>query len=134
MRKEIYLVSSGCYSDYGVIAVFEKKDDAQLFIDKFQTKDSYDDMEIETRDLNPFIPELKKGLKSYRVRIKKDGGIAECDLNSGMPSCGIRCEFFFDIKSNLVVDCMAADNEHAIKIANERRSAAIAVNRWGRKS
>jgi hypothetical protein len=128
--KEIYLVSQGCYSDYGVIGVFEKKEDAQLFIDKFSTEDSYDKMEIEIRVLNPFIPELKQGLKSYRVRMEKNGNVRECERQNSVPSINVTKEFFFDIQLRLVVDCMAADNEHAIKIANERRIAALAENRW----
>ena len=128
--KEIYLVSQGCYSDYGVIGVFEKVEDAQLFIDKFSTEDSYDKMEIETRALNPFIPELKQGLESYRVRMSKNGDVKKSEKQDSVPSINVTKDFFFDIQLNLVVDCMAADSQHAIKIANERRIAALAENRW----
>ena len=129
--KNIYLVSKGEYSDYDIVAVLEKKEDAQLFIDKFQIDDSnyHNDMEIETRVLNPWIPELKKGLRSYRVRIDKEGNISECILNDDIPTCSVS-DFFFDCIQRLVVDCMARDKNHAIKIANDKRIMAIAENRW----
>ena len=126
--KDIYLVSQGSYSDYGVIGVFEKKEDAQLFIDKFQGEDSYDKMEIETRALNKFIPEIKQGLDSYRVRMQKDGAVSSCITRDDIPD--LWREYFFDMKLNLVVDCMAKDQQHAIKIANERRIAALAEGKW----
>ena len=126
--KNIYLVSKGEYSDYDIVAVFEKKEDAQLFIDKFQI-DYHNDMEIETRVLNPWIPELKKGLRPHRVRIDKVGNISECILNDDIPTCSVS-DFFFDCIQRLVVDCMAKDKNHAIKIANEKRIMAIAENRW----
>ena len=126
--KNIYLVSKGEYSDYDIVAVFEKKEDAQLFIDKFQI-DYHNDMEIETRVLNPWIPELKKGLRPHRVRIDKEGNISQCILIDKMPTCSVS-DFFFDNIKRLVVDCMAKDENHAIKIANEKRIMAIAENRW----
>ena len=131
--NELYVVTSGSYSDYGVDAIFDKKELAQAFIKSFSDGNDFNDIEVYA--LNPFEPEIKQGLKAYFVRINKDGetdpvehldnayGFNEGDM--------LQMLSFTHNKDRLNVRCFAKDTDHAIKIANEKRAKIIALDRWG---
>ncbi len=129
----IYLVSSGDYSDYSVHAAFSTKDKAEKFIDAF-AKPNYSQFEIEERRLDPCEAEIKKGLSPYRVFMRKSGN-SECSKMDDMYSIPIATEVelltkTYHGKSSLRIEGWFKSKEHAVKVANEKRTAMIANGEW----
>ena len=130
IQKEIYLITAGEYSDYHIIAVFDNYRLAKNFVDSFK-KDGYscDHPRIETWRLNPYKDQLDTKRKPFFVTIDKHGDTTRCEKDvsyDGFGDNGI--SFTFDKKIN--VHCFAKDKQHAIKIANEKRTQILAINQW----
>ena len=129
--KEIYIVTSGEYSDYDICAAFTDKELAEKYAKTFNNR--YDEHRVETYPLNIFSKELKEGYKPYFLRMTKEGVCTEIEIKDN--SYGFDSEnlqYGFDIQMNLHISIMAKDEQHAIKIANEKRVQLIANNKWVR--
>ena len=155
--RKAYLVTSGCYSDYGVDAVFTSEDSALAYIEAGGGET------VEEFDLDPAFARLRPGHRLCRVAMMRDGSTfdADCRLtpeplrwNKGeaityalrvadaesamvrilpprkfrLPDGNPRPWVWLDSYMTTVVQ--ARDAEHAIKIANERRAAVIAGEHW----
>ena len=120
MSTKLYAVTSGCYSDYRVNAIFDDIEIAKLYQKAFRCDD------IEEYELNPHTEELKQGYKPYFVRMSKNGDLIDIE------ECGSCYEpaTHLDINNNMYTQCMATSKEHAVKIANERRAMLIASDKW----
>jgi hypothetical protein len=133
-----YMVTQGSYSDYKVIAVFTKEEDAQEFVKLLtQHKDTYeDDFEVEKIDLNPtkMVDMLSKSYQRFLIRMNREGSVlyktilnsynnlaSTFNLNYGTP---LHNEISLDAK------VWAKDLYHAIKSTNEHRTMLIANNQW----
>lgn len=130
MEEEVFIVTSGDYSDYGIDAVFLTKDLAQRFIDSFD-ENQYTRFRIENHKLNPFKIELRKGYSAFFVRMDKQGNCKESykyDTSFGFNSDK---SYGFDIRDNIYNHVFAKDSIHAIKITNEKRAELIALDKWG---
>jgi hypothetical protein len=128
---EIYIVTTGEYSDYRICGVFTEKKLAKKFIDLFK-KDGYNNFnDIEKYPINPFKFELQEGYKPYFVRMDKEGNSSECNVSEYsygfMPGDN---NIGFDIKNNIYCHVYAKDKNHALKIVNEKRGQLIANNKW----
>ncbi len=136
MAKHVYVVTSGCYSDYGIEAVFDDREMAQKFIDAFNTKDRWDEMNIENWELNPFGKLIKENCKPYFLRIDKDGNTSDIRIENSSYGFGNEDNngMGFDINGNLYLHVFGKDEAHAVKIANERRTTLIAENKWNPKN
>lgn len=145
--KEIYLVTQGNYSDYGVRGVFVDKDLATEYAAQISTK--YDTARVDTRSImTELIAPI--GYRGYTVMMDIDGNTntvepievgqwkdadsyAEYEFVCNNPgdwkdggeniSTG---QFNFFINTD-------KGTEGAIKIANERRVRMIAENKWPAK-
>ena len=137
-KKEIYLVSSGCYSDYRIDAVFSTEELAQKYIDNIGVDVHYGEMGIEVYNLNPCEAQIKEGLIPFSVKMDVDG-------NADYPyykqtykidyvgfKVGVKFDSYDSGKVVMISNCFAEDEEQAIKIANERRVQYIASNTWGK--
>ncbi len=116
----IYICTSGMYSDYGIDAVFNKKELAERFCDKYGCT-------IEEWELNPRGKELRLGYQAYAVTMKQDGDTVEVrPLNYFLdkPYCAIGSDGI------MCVDCWAKSEQHAVKITNEHRVQLIANDTW----
>lgn len=139
---KVYLVSSGEYSDYGIIGCFSSRENAMTFIDKLKKiskkrlekrkEEGYteeNEARIEEHSLDEFIPEFRKGFNPYQVSMKKNG---DCSVepSDGLPVIG---RIFYSIPFPDIMEAyvMAADEKHAAKIANEYRTRIIALDKWG---
>lgn len=128
--KEVYLVTSGQCSDYSVIAIFSKREDAEIF----KENGRYD--YIEEWDVDNGIQHVRNGYVGYRVTIEKTGdGNAYQD---GIPDnkwylrhCRIGRNIW---EGMLTGTCWARSEGHALKIATEKRAQLIALDRWNRES
>ncbi|MDD4515668.1 hypothetical protein [Massilibacteroides sp.] len=124
--ENIFVVTKGEYSDYHICGVFSTKKKAKLFIASIKSHE-IDDYQIEKYTLNPYDIELSNGYKLYFVRMAKDGNVIEVKLGESDYSIDI---VSFDVRKNIYMYCYAKDEQHAIKILNEKRGQKIALNQW----
>jgi hypothetical protein len=118
-----YLVTTGEYSDYRVEAVFTTREGAERLAAKYPK----DHASVEERTLDEY-PEYPEGLLRYRVQFDMDGNswARHVDPDAGFND---ECNPGGDDKS-MATWCWANSEEHAIKIANERRAKVIANGFW----
>ena len=132
--NKVFVVTSGEYSDYGIDAIFSTRELAQNFIDAFKA-DKWHEMDIEEWDLDPNEKHLKQNRKPYFLRINKEGKVT--DLEVADSSYGFKQdipEAEISYTANLEwmnISCFADDENHAVKIAGEKRSQILAANLWG---
>lgn len=134
---QLYAVSQGEYSSYGISAIFDSQELAQLFIDSFGG--SGDKMRIEPYELNKFETQIRQGFKPYKVFISKDGNAKAyiSDNSHRTMSDKIYWDYVHDLKLfykmfgfSLTVYCFAKNKKHAIKIANDKRLQLLTDNQW----
>jgi hypothetical protein len=122
-----YVVTTGEYSDYRVVAVFTTRESAEKYVGLWP--DRYadcNDPRIEEYLLDE-VPGLPPGKVLYRVLFDRDGNsVAKHEPPTEYMS-GVRP--YGDGKT-MVTYCWARDSEHAVKIANERRVQTIAAGEW----
>ena len=128
MNMKIYVVCTGEYSDRGVSAVFTNRDNAYAYM-------SAVDGDIDEFDADPDLnaeeqKHLRPGLRPFRVKMDADGNNARAELESLQvkPEMSIRIGANGELES-FVGYCWAPDEQHAIKIVNERRSGWLASPR-----
>jgi hypothetical protein len=138
MGKTIYVVTSGSYSDYGIDAMFSTEAKANQFIDKYG-KSSYDSMGIEEYVLDEVTDLLDKGMVQWSVQMNYDGDVIKVVETNNYGLANATNSFWYgprradNPKTNLNMNTyvFAKDKDHAVKIAGERRTRAIALNLWG---
>lgn len=129
-RGTVYVVTSGSYSDYSINAVFSTREKAERYIDLFCAKNGYDEAGIEEWELDPYEKEMREGIRAYMVHMDEDGNVTSLRL-SGAP---IGESSFVRLPDNIANysgnrfygSIHARDEEHAVKIANERRLMLLA--------
>lgn len=133
MMTTIYLVSKGSYSDYHVCGVYstrEKADHAQKLFG--------DEAGIEVYDLDD-VPDAPPGLFRYSVTMSKSGDRARVCLVCVSGDVDPASVEFIPKFHSWSEPCeahaadfrvWARDDEHAVKIANEKRTQMIAEGRW----
>ena len=128
--KTIYLVSIGEYSDYMIEAVFDELDLAKQYIAGLE--DGYYKRQIEEMPLNPFKDDLRNNRIPFLVTMTIEGTVIDVE-NKGIGfSPKDENNIAFNLTENwMYCHCYANDKKHAIKIANEKRTQYIAMNRWG---
>lgn len=145
--KEIYLVTQGSYSDYGVRGVFADKDLATEYADQISTK--YEAARVDTRQImTELIAPI--GYRGYEVKMDVEGNTDEVENGSvgrdTDESSYADYDFVLDCPDKWTSDgkyittgyynffiCTDKGAEGAIKIANERRIRMIAENKWPKK-
>jgi hypothetical protein len=114
----IYIVTAGEYSDYHVVSVFDSRDKAESFVEYYNDNDNWSEAGIEEYELNEHADQVQKGYNYYFVRMQMDGNTKEIckDTPSNIDNFLSR-----DLNNNIIDHVWAKDEEHAIKIVNERR-------------
>lgn len=114
---EIYIVTHGEYSDYGIVGVFTDKEKAEELCDFANEIDSWANARIETYESDTIDI---KDRKLFFVRMQPDGKVLEV----------AKAGSIYDIEDNTVgqdmngnfyTTCLARDEKHAIKIMAERK-------------
>ena len=115
---EIYVVTEGEYSDYHIIGIYDDRELAQLAADESKYAD------IGVRILNPGADQLRERLHMFEVRMYANGDKAKAERRHG----DVEEEFMMFKKpaTHLYGQCWARDEQHAIKIINEKRLIALA--------
>lgn len=127
--KIIYIVTQGEYSEDSINAVFDSKELAESYVSSFKDH-ALNGICIEEHKLNPFKEQIEKGLKAYFIRIDRKGQTESIYHQS---SCSLFESSEYKItydKKFMNVHCFAKDEEHAVKIANERRIVMISNGEW----
>lgn len=132
----IYIVTEGTYSEYHIEAVCSTKELAEQIVASMPEYMRVD-ARVEEYELDALADCMKQGLRRYWIKMERDGTVSECDLDwphKGETSAEIvyyRWNGTFVEKNPfLSVFCLAKDEAHAIKIANEKRAEIIAMNQW----
>lgn len=126
--KEAYIVTTGYYSDYRIVGVFDDRKLAEEFVS--QTSDA----RIEAHTLNPFTEQVRDGSKPYQVQMRRDGYAVNIYCKTDNPGDWTSTpDFYFiwDSAGAFAIQVFARDEQHAIKIANETRTMILANNLWG---
>lgn len=127
--KKIYIVTSGSYSDYRIEGVFDDK----LLCDKFVNRH---DLQVEDHVLNPCAERIAEGLTHFCVRVgQKTGEIIDVfkQVTTDEMQVVFRVSHCIRGDARLIVKCWARDEEHAIKIATEKKQEVDATGGWERK-
>ena len=123
----IYVVTKGEYSDYSVYGVFSDELLAKKYAELLSDPD-WDTAQVETYELNK-MPDFPANKLPFTVEMDIDGntpfGVKRSSLDD------FEKHYFFSVGC-LVIDVWATDEQHAIKIANEKRVQLIAENKWGK--
>lgn len=118
--REIYIITVGDYSDYGIVAVFDSRDLAEKYVETFE---GHYKLTIEEYILNPFKSGLELGKNPYRVSLDKQGNISETipvnyswDVDNEV---GDRFTETFN-KRYMVYHCLAQNSKEAEVCAKEK--------------
>ena len=108
---KVYLATAGVYSDYRVVAVFSKREDAEELVKRCR----FDDGDVEEYDLDPPVILPEDGFKPFSVMFSGDR--VYCDETTGFfcptDSCVVDALGFTEVL------CWARDKKHARKLASE---------------
>jgi len=121
----VYVVTSGCYSDYGIAAIFSTEERANIYLTESEIEDGYGGGSVEEYQLNePF-----EFIVQYKISMEKDGDVSwikRYKVSNPDNMAGYTNILHNGMWAYVEVD----DEQHAIKIANERRTRIIAEDNW----
>jgi len=123
-KKKVYICTSGEYSDYGIDAVFDNKADADEFCATFGNNYQIEEWPLGSKSLAP----ARRGLMPYLIRMTIKGEVFEITKKTSIYYAeNASKKYFSSDGENIVTSVWARDEKHAVKIANERRTKAIAL-------
>lgn len=120
--KKVYIITKGAYSDYHICAVAATKEIAEKLRKIYSDEYSWADARIEEYDLN----EAKDDVRVFYDVTFADGKVSACFNEYGERES---IQFFKGNKwqsDRLIVSVRARDEDHAIKIAQDRRAEYLA--------
>lgn len=125
----VYVITKGCYSDYGICAVTLDKEVAERL--RVLHTDRWDDAMIEEYDTDAYDKHLKIGLP-WEVSFNEDGSIRWSERKSvDYYKLGCVEKHYRDVIDGYVhklsVTVLAETKEAAIKIAAEKRAEYLAT-------
>lgn len=136
---KLFVVTHGCYSDYGIEAVFDDRALAERYCEGSDDSDGYGSR-IEEFELNPKAEEIRAGLKAHDVTLDRAGNVlSHSESYGGDPTDGeVFCSFRWSPDNHrhwktyhFAITIIAKTKEQAIKAANEYRARFIAEgNPW----
>lgn len=135
-QQTAYVVTRGEYSDYSVVAVFTRREDAQAFVNRVREDAGgycgHLNDHIEEYALDSGVAQIRAGLTPYDVLMERDSGEVEhCYSTADEPHDGMHERVIWGqrgLPQLPALSCVvwATDKEHAIKIASERRAVLLA--------
>jgi len=129
MMSKVYIVTTGEYSDYGIVNVFSTKELAKNYV---RAVYGIGEADIEEYYVDKYPKQIDKNLKHWSIEMLKNGNAGRCWVSDNYEEDDIHYHVsnLFDTEY-LYVYCWAKDKQHAIKIANEKRVMIISNNLWG---
>ena len=152
----VYIVTAGSYSQYHICAVYDTKEAAEYHVEHLLGRER-DDAMVEEYELNPHRQIVADRLKPFVVEMGRDGttyavcaksvdsvvGAQDCfclsrtiygslvkELGALWPSREEGLVIAKQLPMVGMFHVLATDEQHAVKIANERRARLIAENGW----
>lgn len=122
----VYIVTDGEYSDYGIVGVFSTRELADTCA-KNLIKSKWSNAKVETWNLDPHVDELRQGLAPWTVTMDRDGN-SDAIIDAG--SLDSKEDERHDWSGKYTFYVWAEDEQHAVKIANERRAQIVAAGNW----
>lgn len=140
----IFLVSRGEGANYVAEAIFNNKDLAREYINKFESRFNVYNP-IEERELNPFGKYLRDDFNPYIVRLCEDGSLYSINHNplpdeiKGDRGDGKYLSFVKILDNVLdeeaskimICKCFAKNQRWAINFAQKQREWVVDEGRWG---
>lgn len=131
--SKVYVVTHGCYSDREIVGVFSDEKAAEAFA-SCDEDGGFEEWEVDSEKLSHEHPH---GKQFYSVYLDRDGDPHRGNrprLRSHSPIKAQPSMWYRDqegIKPDYwLFNMWATDEEHAVKIANERRARVVANNQW----
>ena len=126
---KVWLATEGSYSDYSVEGVFSSEEKAKAFMGAFPGGDWND---VTVWEVDQVSPDIESGRKPYCVRMDREGNTVsvKVEKNSYGYTTYMYNDVNFDVHGNIYCYVWAKDEQHAIKITNERRIMTLANNEW----
>lgn len=142
--KTVWIIEHGSYSDYRVVGIYSSHQKAQRVADYLNSGDSaWSTATVRERPLDPAVDAINAGYMCYVVNMLRDGTV-ERVVASPIDAYDIEEHSRVRVwerskapayRDKNVPDCLsghvlAKNEEHAIKIVNERRTQMIANGEW----
>lgn len=119
--KKVYVITKGAYSDYHICAVAATKEIAEK-LQKIYSENSWNDAIIEEYDLN----EARDNVRIFYDVTFADDRVSAC-FNEYAEKESIHFYKGNKWQSDRLIVCVRArDEEHAVKIAQDRRAEYLA--------
>jgi hypothetical protein len=128
LSKDIFIVTEGSYSDYHIMAAFLNKKRAETFATRFGA-------EVETWPAGDHYIDMLRDKNVYFLRISKDGTVSDLEKNDNDFAFRQIIEHNdkgYDSAGNLYMYVLAKTEQHAVKIAGDKRRKLIALEQWGK--
>lgn len=127
----IWVIEDGEYSDYRVVGVYSTKEHADRVRDLVGG-------EVNEWALDPLIETLNAGLTYYRVEMYRNGDVKQAGptkISNSEVMSTYRTSVYMAIwprteAKRLIVEGWFRDEDHAIKVTNEKRTEQIASGLW----
>lgn len=119
---KLFVVTSGEYSDFKISGIYSSKEKAEWARKLFATENQIEEWELDSIPIHP------SGMILFKVRMDKNGTVRDCYIVDASD----KWNQWFPAAEVMAVDFIvwARDIEHAIKIANEKRTQLIASGEW----
>ena len=119
---KLYAITSGAYSDYGIITLCSDKEKAEKLVEWYNRYEKYDKADVEEYEDGVVVPD--ESVKPYEVTFLNDGSLGEAEI------CGpyylFRQRMLKCFDGRLIFYVLATDEESAKKIAAEKRAFHLA--------
>lgn len=128
---KVYIVSTGSYSDWMILGIYTTPDKAE------KAKADYGaENDVEEHDVDKF-PQIPAGLRPYNVVMTCAGGLLQQPQQARplyVDGWKDKWQPWSSLRSPetqaVIFNLWARDEEHAVKIANDRRAQLIATGEW----
>ena len=120
----VYVVTEGSYSDYHIIGVFSEESVAEQLAERWGC-------DVKEYELDSLAQLIEKPM--YGITMLRDGAIIHAGKSNHFiePSAALRHRWYAgQWQIILCITCFANDEQHAAKIANEKRTQFVASGEW----
>lgn len=126
----VYLAIDGSSYSYNIVGVYDRRELADKMVEL-----GYASL-VEVHRLNQHMHIIEAGLKHYELNMDRDGRIEYIGTDSDFDDdCyGVHYHELLTVPHGVALfsTVWARDEQHAVKIANERRVQLIASGEWDR--
>ena len=130
---KVYTVSDGEYSDWHIVGIFSDEKLAEKAAAYWDVNDYIQEYEVDKE-----TPQLPEGMLAFAVPMEKTGDAPLRSCARGVRARPYRCSGddvgkihrWRSDSESVVFYVFARNAEHAVKIANEKRTGLLAGNNW----